>query len=107
MSNRVILVGHRKGDIIRKDTELELYNLQYYVDGFIEPCAPAELRAQGIELLCNEEGLLQQLPYNENFFPFFFVGRLVILAVDGDRFTGLSDKQERFALDWLRNLPEI
>lgn len=101
---RVILVGHRHGDIRCHDTEGNLYDLQHFVDGFIETCAPAQLREQGIEMLCNEEGLLRQLPYNENLFPFFFVGRLVILAVDGDRFVGLSDEQQQFALEWLRNL---
>lgn len=86
------------------DTEMSLYALQHYVGGFIEPCAPAELKAQGIELLADEEGLLKRLPCNPNLFPFFFVGNLVMVGVDGDRFTGLTDEQISFALDWIKNL---
>ncbi len=88
-----------------KDIEGQLYDLQYYVDGFIETCAPAELKAKGIELLCNEEGLLRQLPVNINMFPFFFVGPLVAVGVSGDRFVSLTPDQEAYIKKWLESLP--
>lgn len=86
------------------DIETQLYNLQHYVGGFIEPCAPAELRAHRIELLADEEGLLKHLPCNPNLFPFFFVGNLVMVGVSDEDFVGLTDEQVTFALQWLANL---
>lgn len=87
------------------DTEGNLYDLQDMVGGYIEPCAPAELRAKGIELLCNEEGLLRQLPVNINMFPFFFVGTLVAVGVSGENFVSLTPEQESYLKKWLENLP--
>ena len=104
---RIVIVYPQAGRIIRKDTDGTLYNLQGYVDGYIEPCAPAELRERGIEMLANEEGLLQGLPYNENLYPFFFVGTLVILGVDGEEFAGLTEDQETFVLEWLDKLKTL
>lgn len=87
-----------------------LRSLQSIVDGFIEPCAPAELKEQGIELLANEEGLLRYLPANINMFPFFYVGNLVAVGVglndDGEEdFVSLTPEQENFLKRWLNNLP--
>ena len=103
---RILVIHPKKGNIHLMDTEGQLYQLQSLVGGFIETCAPAELREQGIEMLCNEEGLLRGLDYNENLYPFFFVGNLLMLGVDGDRFTGLSEEQQVFAMKWLRGLPD-
>ena len=87
------------------DTEGNLYDLQAMVGGYIEPCAPAELKAKGIELLCNEEGLLRCLPCNINMFPFFFVGTLVAVGVSGEDFVSLTPEQESYLKKWLENLP--
>jgi len=87
------------------DTEGALHDLQAMVGGYIETCAPAELRAKGIELLCNEEGLLRQLPVNINMFPFFFVGTLVAVGVSGENFVSLTPEQESYLKKWLENLP--
>lgn len=81
-----------------------LHELQAIVGGYIEPCAPVQLKEQGIELLANEEGLLRQLPYNINMFPFFFVGTLVAVGVDGEYFVSLTPKQENYLREWLDNL---
>lgn len=86
------------------DTEGSLYDLQHLVDGYIEPCAPVQLRQQGIELLCNEEGLLRGLPCNINMFPFFFVGTLVAVGVSGEEFTSLTPEQETYLKKWIENL---
>lgn len=82
-----------------------LRNLQTLVGGYIEPCAPAELRHHGIELLANEEGLLRQLPVNINLFPFFFVGSLVAVGVSGEEFVSLTPEQESYLKKWLEELP--
>lgn len=86
------------------DAEIQLYNLQSYVGGYIEACGPVDLRSHGIELLADEEGLLKQLPVNPNLFPFFFVGNLVMVGVSGESFVGLTDEQIAFAKHWLRSL---
>ncbi len=78
--------------------------LQQIVGGFIEPCAPAELKARGIELLANEEGLLQGLEPNINLYPFFFVGTLVAVGVWGDDFGSLTDEQVLYLAKWLNEL---
>lgn len=87
------------------DTEGALHDLQALVGGYIEPCAPVELRQRGIELLCNEEGLLRQLPVNINLFPFFFVGTLVAVGVSGENFVSLTPEQETYLKKWLESLP--
>lgn len=101
---RVIIVGHRKGNIRVHDTEGNLYDFQHMVDGYIQACAPAQLRDRGIEMLVNEEGLLRQLPENRNLYPFFFVGNVVLVGVSGEDFVGLTQEQQEYALDWLASL---
>lgn len=78
--------------------------LQTLVGGYIEPCAPAQLREWGIELLANEEGLLKGLPFNINMYPFFFVGDLVAVGVKGEEFVSLTPEQEHYLKDWLNDL---
>lgn len=81
-----------------------LESLQKLVDGYIELCTPAELRAYGIELLANEEGLLKGLEPNQNLYPFFFVGTLVAVGVSGEEFVSLTPAQMHFLIDWLGKL---
>lgn len=81
-----------------------LYHLQSLVDGYIEPCAPVQLKQQGIELLCNEEGLLRGLPFNINLFPFFYVGTLVAVGVSDEDFVSLTPEQEQYLKQWIENL---
>ena len=78
--------------------------LQHLVDGWIEPCAPLELKDQGIELLANEEGLLIGLEPNENLYPFFLVGQLVAVGVYAEDFGSLSDDQVAYLTRWLSAL---
>ena len=84
--------------------ENNLYHFQALVGGYIQTCAPAELRARGIELLCNEEGVLSYLPVNENLYPFFYVGQLVAVGVDGEEFVSLTDAQADFIRLWVQHL---
>lgn len=82
-----------------------LRNLQTLVGGFIEPCAPVELKKRGIELLANEEGLLRHLPCNINLFPFFFVGTLVAVGIGDEDFVSLTPEQEEYIKKWVEDLP--
>ena len=86
------------------DTEGALHDLQALVDGYIEPCAPVQLKQQGIELLCNEEGLLRGLPCNPHMFPFFFVGNLVAVGIGDEDFVSLTPEQEQWLKQWIENL---
>ena len=83
---------------------LNLRALQELVGGYIEPCAPVQLREQGIELLANEEGLLKGLAPNENLYPFFVVGDLVAVGVVGEEFTSLTVDQAKYLIKWLSEL---
>ena len=85
--------------------DLILGSLQSYVGGLIEPCAPVQLKERGIELLCNEEGLLVGMPININMFPFFYVGDLVAVGVSGEEFVSLTPEQEAYLKKWLESLP--
>ena len=82
-----------KGQPYLKETDGTLEALQNLVDGYIEPAAPVQLRDMGMEMLVNEEGLLRHLPFNENLFPFFYVGTAVLVGVDGESFTSLTIDQ--------------
>ena len=81
-----------------------LEELQHLVDGFIEPCAPAELRLHNIELLANDEGLIRGLPCNINLFPFFFVGNVVAVGVGDEDFISLTPEQIAYLEEWLKKL---
>lgn len=78
--------------------------LQGLVGGYIETCAPAGLRAQGIELLANEEGLLQGLEPNFNLYPFFYVGQLVAVGIGDEDFVSLTAEQITFIMGWIEGL---
>lgn len=101
----IVRIGTKEGDlanIIVKSITLE--KLQELVGGYIEPCAPVELRDRGIELLANEEGLLQGLELNENLNPFFIVGQVVAVGVAEDDFVGLNADQQKYLSEWLGGL---
>lgn len=101
---RVLVIGTNQGNIHLHDIEGELWELQNLVGGFIECCAPVQLRRKGIQLLANEEGLLKGLDTNVNLFPFFFVGQLVMVGVADEEFTSLTEEQQAYAMQWLREL---
>ena len=99
---KIVRIGTMQGDIaVRLVPEIKLELLQELVGGYIEPCAPVQLREQGIELLVNEEGLLERLDPNENLYPFFVVGQAVAVGVDGEDFTGLTDTQHKYLCQWM------
>lgn len=103
---RVMVIGTHVGDIHLHDIEGDLWELQHLVGGFIECCAPVQLREQGIQMLANEEGLLRGLDVNENLGVFFFVGQLVMVGVEDDKFVSLTEKQQRYIMRWLKALDD-
>ena len=103
---RVIIAGTKFGAVRSHETEGALHDLQAMVGGYIEACAPVQVREQGIEMLCNEEGVLIGLDVNVNLFPFFFLGTVVFVGVEGERFVGLTAEQEAFVMTWLKGLED-
>lgn len=101
---KILKIGVKRGDVSLVEIDGTLESMQEVVGGYIEPCAPVELKACDIELFANEEGLLAGLEPNENLYPFFFVGTLFMCAVEGDELVGLSDGQVEFCQRWLKLL---
>lgn len=104
----VIKVGTNEGDVKLTVIENELRAFQEYVEGDIEICPyPYELYERGLRLICNEEGLIQQLDCNLNLFPFFIVGNALIVAVDGEEIVSLDSDQAFWARAWVESLPKL
>ena len=77
-------------------TEIEnnLSALQQAVGGYIETVTFAE----DCCIICNEEGRLQELPYNLTFCGVSFVGTILFVGVAGDEFADLSEQQVEILL---------
>lgn len=103
---KVLRIGYQLEDVELVEITGDLESFQRLVGGYIEPCAPLELQMKGIELLANEEGLLRHLPYNENLYPFFFVGDMVAVGVGEENFEELTQEQCDFLSQWLGHLGE-
>lgn len=51
-------------------------------------------------IICNEEGMIRNLPANLLIDHRFIYGSVVIVGVDGEEFCSLSDDQIRQYLEW-------
>ena len=80
-----------------------LANLQNFVDGYIEVvtiCPQVvdenyECLQRGLAIICNEEGILRNFPYNCRVDSNDFVGTILFVGVDGDEFCDIPvDFQE-------------
>ena len=69
------------------DVENTLESLQFEVDGWIEAVTFSEDAC----VICNEEGRIQGLPFNLELMGILFFGTILIVGVDGENFTDLSD----------------
>ena len=69
------------------DVENTLESLQFEVDGWIETVTFAEDAC----VICNEEGRIQGLPFNLELMGILIFGTILIVGVDGENFTDLSD----------------
>lgn len=102
---KIIIAGTKSGDVVEKDIEtITLETLQEAVDGYIEVAPLYDLKDFDIITLVNEEGLLSGLDPNENLFPFFYVGNVVFVSVDGEDFTPLNDLQVKTVREYLKHL---
>ena len=78
----ILIEPYNIRSVIKYDGTLE--QVQDLVGGYVE----AIYQIDGTVLLVNEEGKLQNLPINIG----DLCGNILILRVDGDDFTGLTDK---------------
>lgn len=80
-------------------TEIEnnLAALQEAVGGYIETVT----LAKDCCIICNEEGRLQELPYNLTFGGIPFVGTVLFVGVAGDEFCSLSERKINFLIQCL------
>lgn len=81
-----------------RDIPNTLEELQASVGGYIE----AVNLAKDAALICNEEGLILNMPYNIKFLGAEFVGPILIVGVDGEEFTDLSPENTGFLMDALK-----
>ena len=82
----------------------DLSDFQREVGGYIEAVTVAELKDHNVVMLVNEEGMMKQLPVNENLIPYFFVGNVVFVGVSNDIFVSLTLKQIDVIHAWLVGL---
>ncbi len=78
--------------------ENTLETFQKLVGGYIESCTVAS----DLTLLCNEEGLLNGLPYNATICGNPFVGPVVAVGVDGAEFSSIAAAHIPFVLRMLK-----
>lgn len=67
--------------------------LQKLVDGYIEVVPYPYM--ENVAIICNEEGLINDMPYNCRLDDYHFFGPIIFVGVDGEDFTdvptGLQD----------------
>ena len=89
---RVLIAKTKRGDVQITDVPNEQHTLQEIVEGHIEFVSVPGLREYDIGLICNEEGIIKQLPINQNLDPFLYAGNVFFVGLDDD-FTDLTDEQ--------------
>lgn len=62
-----------------------LKNLQNIVDGYIETVT----LASDLVIICNEEGRINDMPYNCEICGYQFFGDIIICGVDGEEFSDI------------------
>ena len=70
-----------------KEIENSLEELQHIVGGYIETVTVAT----DLVIICNEEGLINDMPYNCTLFGMQFFGTLIFAGTDGEEFCDLPD----------------
>lgn len=103
---KVLKIGVNEGDIEAIMIEPKLESYQKLVGGYIEVVSIPELPSS-IKLIANEEGLLTGLPTNANLIPYFFVGDLIAVSVEGEDFDGLSNNDLGFLAEWIYSLEKL
>ena len=81
-----------------RDIPNTLEELQASVGGYIE----AVRLTKDVVLICNEDGVMLNMPYNIKFLGLELVGPILLVGVDGEEFTDLSPENTGFLMDALR-----
>ena len=89
------------------DIEQDLTSLKKLVGGDIVNEGTVELKAHNVALLTNKTGLWDGLPYNQNLYPFFFTGTVVLCGMKNGRYVGLTNKQIDYLSEWFERLTMI
>lgn len=71
----------------RLDVQEKLESYQTIVGGYIQ----AVRLKNGLLLLCNEDGIMRQLPYNRNVEGHDIVGTFALVRTNGPDFTSVTD----------------
>jgi hypothetical protein len=88
---KVIIKEPGKAPEIKTITN-DLGTLQSIVGGYIETVT----LASDFVIICNEDGKLWNLPYNFDFGGQSFVGTVVFVGVDGDKFADVPERLASF-----------
>lgn len=78
--------------------------LQAEVGGCIDVIPIPGFDRHNFRIVCNQNGLMEGLPINENLIPFFFVGTCLIVIRYFGEFKTISAKEEKILIDWLEAL---
>lgn len=86
---KIKAVVKKPGEACRvKQISNTLESLQKLVGGYIQTVHWVD----GMVIICNEEGKLQNLPFNIRLRDDIIVGTLVIVGTDGEEFTDVPDE---------------
>lgn len=89
--------GEKVGHIM--EIENELKPLQELVGGYIETVTPPDA---GFTIICNEDGMFLELPYNCTVKGVDFVGTIAVVGVVGDNFGDCPLDLKQWENDWLK-----
>lgn len=103
---RVMVIRPERGHMNLHDTEGWGYELAHLVGGGCPMTTetPAQVLEMDILFLANADGLKRGLPGNENLYPFFYVGTVVAVGMDGVYYRSLTQAQIDFLHAWLGGL---
>ena len=85
---KIKAIVKRPGELYGRVTWVSntLESLQRQVQGYIETVTFPDLR---IVIICNEEGVIKELPVNCSVHGELFFGNIVVLGVQGDEFASV------------------
>lgn len=105
---KVVVAGTKMDDLTIRTIDNTLEAMQELVGGYIEVWFNIQLHQRKIGVLVNEEGIIKQLPVNQNLYPFFIVGQAVFYSYGEDEdFDSLTDEQLAYLSGWLGNVEEF
>ena len=101
---RIMVIRPDKGNVSLCDTEGWKYELANLVGGLMTVETPAQVLEMNILFISNAEGLKRGLPANENLYPFFYVGTVLAVGMNGVYYESLTQAQIDFLRAWVEGL---